>query len=147
MKSSQLKIDGYVFKKIHLESFDCPEPENWNVESSVEVIQRKDDPKSWLIELAVKFTGDKPASPYVGEFQVVGRFHVADELKETAGNNLVNVNGPSILYSAVREVVLHLTSRGPHRPVVLPSVTFIDRKGVPKEPLTDELSRKELQMK
>jgi preprotein translocase subunit SecB len=132
MKSSLLKIDGYVFKKVHLEAFDAPEPENWQVESKVEVLRRKDDARNWLVELTVNFKGDKPETPYIGEFKVLGRFHCAEEAPEASCANLVNVNGPSVLYSAVRELVLQLTARGPHRNVLLPSVTFIDRKELPK---------------
>lgn len=133
MKWSQLKIDGYVFKKIQLESFDAEEPENWVVTSSVEVLRRKDDPHRWLVELTVQLKGDKPVSPYSGEFQVAGSFQIAENLGDEVGTNLVNVNGPSVLYSAVREMVLHLTSRGPHKAVLLPSVSFIDRKAAAKQ--------------
>jgi preprotein translocase subunit SecB len=126
MKPSSLKIDSYVFKKIYLEAFDAAEPENWQVESTVEFSRRKDNAKHWLVELTVRLKGDKHKAAYAGEFSVAGRFHVVDDLSEDASANLVKVNGPSILYSAVRELVLQLTSRGPYRSVLLPCVSFID---------------------
>jgi len=139
MKPSLLKIDSYVFKKIHLEAFDADEPKSWHVESKVAVSRRTDNSRHWLVELTVMLKGDASTSPYVGEFIVAGRFHIEDEkMSETGALDLLNVNGPSILYSAVREIVLHLTSRGPHHAVYLPSITFIDRK----EPKTKQDQQK-----
>lgn len=127
MKSSQLQIDNYIFKKICLEACDAEKAENWKVECDVQVLRHKDLPHKWFVELQVKFRSDKEKSPYVGDFKLAGLFKVAETLSDEVETNLVNVNGPSILYSAVRELVLHLTSRGPHPCVLLPSVTFIDR--------------------
>jgi hypothetical protein len=39
---------------------------------------------------------------------------------------LVAITCPSMLYSAIRELVALLTGRGPHRPVMLPTVSFQD---------------------
>lgn len=55
---------------------------------------------------------------------------------------LVLVNGASLLYGALREVVLTLTSRFPNAPVMLPSADFrtlpIERKSAKKVPKTNK---------
>jgi preprotein translocase subunit SecB len=56
--------------------------------------------------------------------QVVGFFKVAPDYPDDEIEKLIQIGGSSILYSASRDFVLTITSRGPWGPVFLPSVTF-----------------------
>lgn len=57
-------------------------------------------------------------------------FHGLDSDLEKV-RNLVLVNGASMLYGALREVLLSLSSRFPNGPIMLPSADFRD---LPKKP-------------
>jgi len=72
-------------------------------------------------------TGKKaPYSVHVGAkgaFEWVGK---KNDPVETL--DLIVVNGASILYGAIREMVSNVTSRGMAGPLLLPSLSFIDNK-------------------
>jgi hypothetical protein len=70
--------------------------------------------------------GDDPV-PYTGEIEAVGFFSVDQTWPEGNVGQLVVVNGPAVLYGMVREMVAGLTARGPHKPITLPTVTFVDQ--------------------
>lgn len=55
---------------------------------------------------------------------LVGFFRVAEGFPVEHAETLVKVNGPSLLYSAARELLAMITSRGPYPAIVLPTVTF-----------------------
>ncbi|MCF6180268.1 MAG: protein-export chaperone SecB, partial [Geopsychrobacter sp.] len=63
---------------------------------------------------------DSENTPYNGEIQVVGIFSVAEDQESKDLSVMVHKKGTGILYSAVRELVLTLTGRGPWGPLMLP---------------------------
>jgi hypothetical protein len=78
-------------------------------------------------------------SPYRIDMEVAG-IVLLPKGAEKLGNphDLVSVNGAALLWSAIREQVLTLTSRMPAGPVMLPTVHFHDLKqpsAVSAEPL------------
>ena len=62
---------------------------------------------------------------YTGEIHAVGLFKVVDKWPKDKVEQLVEANGSALLYGAIRELLINLTSRGPWPVVVLNSVTFI----------------------
>ena len=62
--------------------------------------------------------------PYHIEMEMMGVFDTND-LPEAKRDVLLLVNGASMLYSAMREMLLTITQRCMHGPVLLPSVNFI----------------------
>ena len=128
MQPAQLSIENLFFTKIHLDAFPSVERQTeWKVDSQLEVLRHKEDSRRWVVDLTVSLKGDAPDAPYSGEFRVIGAFAVASGVSEEVMTKLVNVNGPTMLYSAVREMVAMLTGRAPHGPILLPSVSFVDR--------------------
>ncbi|MFN7138210.1 MAG: hypothetical protein ACK4UN_02605 [Limisphaerales bacterium] len=94
----------------------------------IEVLRHTEDPRIWKVVMTLAFgTGDTPRR-YVGKLQMVGEFSVAEAVTGETAENLVNVNGPAILYSSAREILFGLTARSINGPWMLPSVTFINRK-------------------
>jgi preprotein translocase subunit SecB len=68
-------------------------------------------------------------APYRVKVSATGIFKWLDtSTSQTARRDLTVVNGASLLYGAVREMVLTITSRSMSGPMLLPSVHFQDSK-------------------
>ncbi len=132
MQQSLLRVDQIIFRQIEIRATENPNLQaNYEINCEVEVFQNKEDMARWRVDLIVRISGN--GVPYSGCVSAVGHYTVRSEQAEEATLNLVNVNGPALLYSSIRELVVTLTGRGPHPSFLLPSVTFIDRK-LKKEP-------------
>ncbi|OQB49605.1 MAG: hypothetical protein BWY02_01291 [bacterium ADurb.Bin157] len=76
--------------------------------------------------------------PFAFKVVMVGFFEVLKEFFESQGpektEQLVNVNGPALLYSAARELLAIVSGRGPYNDenlnVLLPSITFLNFKAM-----------------
>ena len=73
------------------------------------------------IELSEKL---KKKYPYSFGIVVVGFFQISPDADSELKAFFMNANAPSILYSAAREQLAAITSRGPHWPLWLPTVSF-----------------------
>ncbi len=74
------------------------------------------------------FAGRRP-SPYLVDIEAGGVVVLANGAERLGDpENLVRVNGPALLWSAVREVVANATARMPLGMAFLPSVNFHDLK-------------------
>lgn len=62
--------------------------------------------------------------PWRFSVSLVGFFQI-DENWPHDKDSLFSANAPAVLYSAAREALAAVSGRGPHREVLLPSVTFI----------------------
>lgn len=101
--------------------------EGYDVESDIQVSQSRTQERRWRVELAIKFSAKGTAvAAHKGEVTYVGIFTVDPKYPAENMPRLVAVNAPSILYSAIRELVALLTGRGPLRTVQLPAVSFIE---------------------
>lgn len=85
------------------------------------------DPRDFLIDLEISIDNKegKP-TPYMVDVGVVGIFNVLPSLPAERRRDLITVNGASILYGVVRELVLSLTSRFLAGPLTLPGMNFQD---------------------
>jgi len=88
---------------------------------------QQEDPRDFLVnlEIIVDNKEGKPA-PYDIDVGVVGVFNVLPSLPKERREDLVTVNGASILYGVIRELVLLLTSRFSAAPLTLPGMNFED---------------------
>jgi preprotein translocase subunit SecB len=68
--------------------------------------------------------GEGSTFPYDIEMEMLGVFN-ADGFKEAERHAMLLVNGASMLYGAMREMLMTITYRCMHGPVLLPSVHFI----------------------
>ncbi|KAF1079907.1 MAG: hypothetical protein GQF41_3805 [Candidatus Rifleibacterium amylolyticum] len=96
------------------------------------------------IRLTVEQTLSKDGNePFAFKIVMVGFFEVMKEFFESQGSEkteqLVNVNGPALLYSAARELLALVSGRGPYADdslnVLLPSITFLNFK--PMKPVKE----------
>ena len=69
--------------------------------------------------------GEGSTFPYDIEMEMMGIFNT-DAFPEADRDVMLLVNGASMLYGAMREMLMTITYRCMHGPVLLPSVHFID---------------------
>lgn len=126
---SPVQLKHHFFPRIQLQAIPGGKRENQpmiNREVAYEPLPNK--PKDWQIELKVKLESAEKINPFIYELDVhvIGIFELVAELPPEQGQQLIVVNGLSILYGAVREMVVNLTARSPFGAVLLPTISFTD---------------------
>ena len=138
-----LSLDGYFIIESH---FSCSKDANTSIATdkfitilldcldvTAVAAHKKDDNTQWKCKLKV---ATKPLKEITCVFSVEidGYFTVKKEFVEKSlfeAHRLINVTGASMLYSAAREHVLTLTSRGTTHGVLLPTVAFAPKIDAP----------------
>ena len=120
---SPLSLNKHFVTSIQLEairSTDLP----GEVKIEVEAALRQDvaSKLTWTVDVKVGIQ-----SSYVGHIRLYGHFSVDQNFPHDKVQEMVGINGPSILYGAAREMVANITARGPHPMISLPSVSFHPR--------------------
>lgn len=124
---SPLQLDQHRFTKLQVEAIPDGQPgAPCQVRTAVSWGHAHDNELSWKVELTVTFGRDdaRVLSPYAGEICLAGFFTVSSAWPAQQRQQLVGINGPSMLYGAAREMVLLLTSRCSHGPMTLPTLSF-----------------------
>lgn len=92
----------------------------------------EDSKKEWQIELKVEFLPPVERNiPYSFSASIIGFFSVGPNIPEEQVEKFAEINGASILYSTLREIIYTLTSKGPFRALLLPTLCFQDEKKRP----------------
>lgn len=90
----------------------------------------QDDPARYLVELDVRLLPDRKPNlvcAYAGDVSIEGIFYANSEVDGSRLSDfLILNNAASMLFGAVREMVLNLTSRGPWPSVMLTTVSFVE---------------------
>ena len=115
-------------RRVVVRSDSCADTGSGLTTTRLEFLQREENPRQWYVELGLTVEEDEQRGcpAYSLDLQVVGVFTVVDTYPAAKREGMVRVNAPALLYGAAREMVAHVTGRGPYQPVVLPAVTFID---------------------
>ena len=92
----------------------------------------------WHIRLGIVF-GPKDGSKmnYRGRVEFEGIFDVHPDFPPEKTEDMVRMNGGAILYGAIRELILTLTSRSEHGPFEMPTIDarmFIKKTEDPEKP-------------
>jgi preprotein translocase subunit SecB len=130
---SPLQLERHFFTKVLLEAHPDGNPDVHNqVSCHVEIGTAVDDPKLYQVSMSVRLSDPKDGKKarYTGGVDAIGLFRVADGYPPERVKLLVENGGATLLYGAVRELVINVTSRGPWPPVTLCSMVF----GVVKKP-------------
>jgi preprotein translocase subunit SecB len=138
MNHSPLQLEHHFFTKVELianQKDVDPQAIN-NIEAKVDAgcSSPPSDPEAakrylpqYRVSLTVRLSRfDQRTPAYTGEFVACGYFRVHPGYPSQKCANLVAVNGASLLYGAVREMVANLTARGPYPKVTLVSLNFND---------------------
>lgn len=83
-------------------------------------------PNHWRLNLHLKLESALPEKPfaYEGEIEIQGLVVVHDKFDAGKREQLAQVNGMSLLYSAAREMLLNLTARSAYGTLCLPTLNF-----------------------
>jgi preprotein translocase subunit SecB len=136
MKQSRLRLEHYNLMHLHLEpvieaasvalgSYANFEQASFGSEVAMRPFTLQNDDVRYSVELKLSASpkeGQKDF-PYSIRIGLIGVFD-GRSLPEEKRDQLVVVNGASMLYGIAREIVLSLTSRSVGGPVMLPTVEF-----------------------
>jgi len=126
MEKSPLQLESYAFDRIELKSQEHSDPNHNNlIEGEVSHGVSQDDLRLWHVTLDLSLNADDGESPlYLGRIAVEGVFRVHPTWPEDKIEALVSSNAPAVLYGAIREMVVNLTSRSKHGAIHLQTVRF-----------------------
>lgn len=155
MTPSLLQVSKIVFTKVNIEPIYSPFDENTsdsNGERSIIDIAnfdfekvmmsigistgvadgQGDNPTDYFVELKFAIPNDKgKVCPYKIDIGVAGIIKVSEAFPLEKRDDLVTVNGTSVLMGAVREMVTNITSRSVFGPLTLPTLNFTDHAKKP----------------
>lgn len=131
-------------RKYYVEEFYCKANDRFSKERQIETADLKvsfesavseHDPLKRKIRLFIEQDVEKDGNtPYSFKVVMVAFFEIDKDFFRTQGaektEQLANVNGPALLYSAARELLVLFSGRGPYQEmdltILLPSITFIN---------------------
>jgi len=99
----------------------------YNVDVRVDAAPSESGPARWQVTLEIgQQTAPETNFPYSFRLVLVGFFEVARPSSPEQDERFVKIQGASVLYGMAREIVRAITGRGPHSPVMLPTVSFYE---------------------
>jgi|SRR5579859_1401621 len=86
-----------------------------------------EDKRNWMLNVRVslKRANENPI-PYEGVIECVGIFKVSPQWPEDQIEKLVMVNGTSLVYGSIREMICSITARSAFNMLTLPSQSFLE---------------------
>ena len=130
---SPLSLDRYAFRRIEIiaaeESEGASEAAVNRINATVASSRHQSEENRFMLTLEINLLADptsllKPF--YTGTLIIEGYFSISEQLPKDRWEELVIANGTSLLFGAIREMVVNVTSRGPWPPVMLRTVNFVD---------------------
>ena len=140
---SPLQLKHYSFTQVAIRAVEDGSAEaEVTFEHQFRCGSKADNPLIWRADLQVTMSGDnaKPFT-YSGVICIRGIFEIHPDFPEVRRQELIRVNGASLLYGAIREMILNITSRSLKGPLILPTVSFQHAQG-DKEPRRFAKSKK-----
>ena len=123
---SPLQLKSHRFTQLHLEGIPKGIPDgDVEVTTTLGVGRHVTESREWRVDLKVTFEPKGGQNgPYRGTSEIVGFFEILDGWPEKDCESLVAINGASLLYGAIREMVLMMSSRSSHGEFLLPTLRF-----------------------
>jgi preprotein translocase subunit SecB len=131
MRAAPISLTNYFVSELQFQSNRTFDPKN-PFEIKIEDIDVKKDAKpstedrrKWEVTLEVKLI-ERPERnlPCNLALEMLGLVEVDQSVKDENIERFVQINGVSLVFSAAREIVRAITSRGPNGSILLPTVTF-----------------------
>ena len=127
-----LWLEHYFFPVVHVEANpDFTQEHEIGLNLGINVNVQKSNAKEnlWIAEMDIQLDAKEGKhTPYLIRLKVTGYFKVDKDVPEKDIKHLVKITGGSLLYSAAREYLLILTSRGPFQPLSLPTVRITEEE-------------------
>lgn len=124
--ASPLQIQHHFFSTVNIQANVDGKPNGViSVNTSFGANALDETRLKWEVRLEVELAAMSEVKPfYTGKIECIGHFTVSPEFPKEKTEQLVIINGSGMLYAAIREFVLIITSRGPFPPVNLISQSF-----------------------
>lgn len=125
--NSPLQLKEHRFTQFSVEAIATGLPgAGTQVKTQYSVGRSDNDKHLWRVILKAEFgpSEERKDCPYRGHAEMIGWFAVSDQWPEARSEELVKVNAASILYGAIREMLLTVTARSSHGPFMLPTMSF-----------------------
>lgn len=106
---------------------------------NTQILDDENDPLLYALQLRIAIENKKgKLTPYDIDIAIHGNFSISEEVKKEDRENMVTINGLAILYSAIRDQVMAISSRCVHGIFILPTVNFLDKKKEKQAALKDK---------
>lgn len=93
-----------------------------------QVFTEPDGRQTYGVNLRITIDNEKgKTAPYKVDIEISGNFAIIKKIEEEKREEMAIVNGCAILYSAIREQIMALTSRCLNGTLILPTVNFYDK--------------------
>lgn len=124
--NTPIKLDESFFPVVQVVADPSAEDNEHELDYKIEVSLSHDKEKK-LYQVAIEITSnqDDKSQQYVINVVAIGIFRVDKRFKDI--NKMLYINGASMLYSAAREFLITITSRGPWGAVTLPTHSFLEQ--------------------
>jgi preprotein translocase subunit SecB len=100
------------------------DPAELDVSAQTKLLGDGEKPR-WAISLSIRYEPVQGKNiPYRLFIEMVGLVTAAANKVDETISHAVEVNGPSMLFGAAREILRDATARGPHGPIIIPSASF-----------------------
>jgi preprotein translocase subunit SecB len=126
---SPIQLSQAVFTDVQItaqeDAYNGPEGTVFNTQVQFGAKPISDDHRTWnvIVRVNMKPTNEKKPT-YLGTVECVGLFQVHPQLPKEQIERFVFVNGTSLLYGSIRELVSTITARGPWPMITLVSQSF-----------------------
>lgn len=140
MNLAPIQLTDYFVHSLNVEalpSYDAGQPAELDIAAltvEAKCFQSDDQaPRNFGIDLVIKQTALEAKNlPYSYELHMIGFIEVMPNVPEKDIQRIAEINGPTMLFGAAREILRAATGRGPYGPVLIPSTTFYKAPPVKK---------------
>ena len=124
--NTPIKLDEYFFPVVQVVANPSAEENEQELDYTVEVSLSHDkEKKFYQVSVEISTIPEDESQQYVINIVAIGIFRIDKRFKDI--NKLLYINGSSMLYSAAREFIITITSRGPWGAVTLPTHSFLEQ--------------------
>ncbi len=132
MKASQLSLDDLTFLEVSvnvnqdyigkINEFDFDGVMfNWGIRHG----KRNDEGTEWWVGLEVGMKSDEDKQcPYHLNVRAAAMFSLPDDYPQEKRECFIYESGASLIYGAIREMVMNISSRSAHGALMLPTASF-----------------------
>lgn len=146
MLLSPVNLEHYNLTRLDIETIEGYQPAvagiypgfeqaSFSAQVDVSEVTGENIPNPPAYQITLHLIGEpksEQAFPYRFNIGTVGFFSFRGSETGGSRDDIVSVSGCGMLYSTLRDVLLSLTIRFPHGPILLPTVSFMDvRKNSP----------------
>ncbi len=131
MKLSPIQLEAYALSDLAYRANQDHKPDQDTAYRDDDIVvehkceRTQGDDRLWEASLSLRIQPRAEANaPFYISLQLSGLVRALPELQSDNVEQLMRVNGASLLYGVAREVVRQVTALGPFSPLLIPSVTF-----------------------